>query len=170
MRLLDDDLRAVLGPLRCALAIVDLPLLAVRTREKAQAMTENRNRYYRNLGQRALELMDEGRFLPTHYAAPLGLWQFGDDLTLVALSGETVVDYVALTEKTLGPLNLWVAGYCNDVFGYLPSARILKEGGYETRGLYHGGVGLFSPAVDQTVADALRNLAKLAGRGLPKER
>ena len=26
---------------------------------------------------------------------------------------------------------VWVAGYCNDMFGYLPTARIQQEGGYE---------------------------------------
>jgi hypothetical protein len=31
------------------------------------------------------------------------------------------------------------------VYGYLPSARVLREGGYETRGLYHGGIGYFAP-------------------------
>ena len=26
---------------------------------------------------------------------------------------------------------MWVAGYSNDVFGYVPSVRVLREGGYE---------------------------------------
>jgi len=53
----------------------------------------------------------------------------------VGLSGEVVVDYVAMLEKALGPLRLWPLAYCNDVFGYLPSARTLAEGGYETGGI-----------------------------------
>ena len=86
-----------------------------------------------------LAMLDRGEKLPTHYTCPLAVWQFGKDLTLVGLSGEVVVDYVTALERALGPNQLWIAGYCNDVFGYLPSARVLGEGGYETRGLYSGG-------------------------------
>ena len=60
-----------------------------------------------------------------------------------------MVDYVPLLEKALGPNQLWIAAYCNDVFGYLPSAHVLAEGGYETRGLYAGGIG-FSPRQART--------------------
>ena len=67
-----------------------------------------------------LELLNRGEKLPTHYTCPIAVWQFGNDLTLVGLPGEVVVDYVALLEKALGPLNLWPLAYCNDVFGYRP--------------------------------------------------
>jgi hypothetical protein len=94
------------------------------------------------------------------------VWQFGRDLTLVGLSGEVVVDYVTLLEKSLGPNQLWIAGYCNDVFGYLPSARVLGEGGYETRGLYSGGAGFFDPKAEEVVVRTVRELAKKVGRKL----
>ena len=110
--------------------------------------------------------MDQGKTLPEHYTAPFALWQFGQDLTLVGYSGEPVVDYVAMAEKALGPLNLWVAGYCNDVYGYLPSARVLAEGGYETRGLYVG-IGLFAPDVQNVVVRAITEMALIAGRTMP---
>ncbi|MCP5115190.1 MAG: hypothetical protein GY953_30530, partial [bacterium] len=87
------------------------------------------------------------------------------DLTLVAYSGETLVDYVALAEKELGPLNLWVAGYSNDLYGYLPTTRVLEEGGYETRGLYMG-VGLFAPGVENIVMKTVKEMAVAAGRPL----
>ena len=85
----------------------------------------------------------------------------------MAMSGEVVVDYVYLMEKELGPLNLWVSAYCNDVYGYLPSARVLREGGYETRGLYRGGIGLFSPEAENVMAEAAKKLAEKAGRKIP---
>ena len=87
----------------------------------------------------------------------VAVWQFGEDLTLVALAGEVVVDYVALIEKALGPTKLWVAAYSNDVFGYLPSARLLGEGGYETRR------GFSAKAQDALVAK-VRELAAKVGR------
>jgi neutral ceramidase len=92
------------------------------------------------------------------------VWQFGRDLTLVALPGEVVVDYVALIEEALGPLRLWLAAYSHDTFGYVPSARVLREGGYETRGLYHGGIGYFAPAVQDALVGKVRELASAVGR------
>jgi hypothetical protein len=97
----------------------------------------------------------------------LTVWQFGGDMTLVGLSGEVVVDYVTLLEKALGPNQLWIAAYCNDVFGYLPSARVASEGGYETRGLYSGGAGYFDPKAEEVVVRSVRDLAKKAGRKVP---
>src|SRR5207302_11365708 len=111
-----------------------------------------------------LEKLERGEKLPTHYPAPIAVWQFGKDLTLIALSGEVVVDYVAMLEKALGPNRLWPVAYCNDVFGYVPSARVLKEGGYETRGLYTGSTGLFAPAAQDAVVAKVRELAAQAVR------
>jgi hypothetical protein len=115
-----------------------------------------------------LETLDKGEKLPTHYSAPFALMQFGDGLTVVGLSGEVVVDYVYLLQKALGPLNLWVAAYCNDVFGYVPSARVLEEGGYETRGIYSGGLGFFTPEAQDVIVAKVRDLAGKVGRAMPK--
>ncbi len=78
------------------------------------------------------------------------------------------MDYVSFLEKALGPNQLWVAAYCNDVFGYLPSARILAEGGYETRGLYTGAVGIFDPRAEGVVVRKVVDLARKAGRKMPE--
>ena len=73
-----------------------------------------------------------------------------------------------LLEKALGPNRLWLAAYANDLFGYVPSAHMLSEGGYETRGLYAGGVGSFSPHAQDVLGNAGRELATQAVRDLPK--
>ena len=75
-----------------------------------------------------------------------------------------VVDYVAMLESALGPQRLWIAAYSNDVFGYLPSAKVIDDGGYETRGLYAGGIGFFSAKAEDIVVDAVSELAREAGR------
>lgn len=60
---------------------------------------------------------------------PLQAIGFGTDLTFVSLSGEVVADYsLVLKDELASPL--WVAGYANNT-GYLPTKRILAEGGYE---------------------------------------
>jgi hypothetical protein len=55
-------------------------------------------------------------------------------LLLIALSGEPVVDWALLLKREFqGPRfpHVWVAGYCNDMFGYVPTRRVQAEGGYE---------------------------------------
>src|SRR5438552_6619193 len=165
-RVLETKLRPVRGPLHIAFERADLPL-QVPSREDLEKLAADK-RNVKNFGaQQLLAMLDRGEKLPTHYTCPLTVWQFGSDLTLVGLSGEVVVDYVTLLEKALGPNQLWVAGYCNDVFGYLPSARVLAEGGYETRGLYTGGAGFFDPQAEQVLVRTVRDLAARAGRKLP---
>jgi hypothetical protein len=163
-RVLDGKLRPVTGPLQIAFARADLPLQPAPPREELQKLAANK-RSPRSFGATAmLALMDKGEKPPTHYTAPVTVWQFGRDLTIVGLPGEVVVDYVTMLEKALGPNQLWIAAYCNDVFGYLPSARVLGEGGYETRGLYSGGAGFFDPKAEEVVVRTVRELAQKAGR------
>jgi len=103
--------------------------------------------------------LKRGETLPTTCSVPLALWQFGSDLTIVGLSGEVVVDYARQLREHLTADRLWVAAYCNEVFGYLPSARILAEGGYETRGLVGETIGLFSPEAEEVVIQEFKQLA-----------
>ena len=97
-----------------------------------------------------LAVLDRGEPLPQHYRAPIALWQFGDDLTVVGLPGEAVADYVGMLRQALGPERLWVVALSNESFGYLPTTRILAEGGHETIGLTLD-VGLFPPGVEDVV-------------------
>ena len=162
-----EKLRPIHGPLRVAFGTAELPLQKGISREELQKLAANR-RDGRTWGAaQMLAMLERGENPATSYSCPLGVWQFGNDLSLVGLSGEVVVDYVTLLEKALGPNQLWIAAYCNDVFGYLPSAHVLSEGGYETRGLYSGGAGFFTPEAQDVLVQTVRDLARQAGRTLP---
>lgn len=67
------------------------------------------------------------------HAYPVQVIQFGDDLSLIALGNEVVVDYSLRLKRELGDRGpaVWVAGYSNSYNGYIPTAKILEEGGYE---------------------------------------
>jgi neutral ceramidase len=56
---------------------------------------------------------------------------------------------------------MWVAGYSNDVFGYVPSLRVLREGGYEGGDamIYYGRPGPFSDKVEELIVNEVRQLA-----------
>jgi hypothetical protein len=81
---------------------------------------------------------------------------------MIALAGEVVVDYSLRLKAELPGSPVWVAGYSNDVFGYLPSVRILQEGGYEGGGamLYTQLPGPFAPSVEKRVVDKVHELVK----------
>lgn len=66
---------------------------------------------------------------------PVQVIQFGNDLSIITLGNEVVIDYVLRLKRELGkdgPV-IWVAGYSNVYSGYIPSKRVLEEGGYEAR-------------------------------------
>ena len=54
-------------------------------------------------------------------------------------------------------LDLIVAGYSNDVMSYIPSKRILEEGGYEAVDsmIYYAQPGPYTDSVEDQVFDAI---------------
>jgi Neutral/alkaline non-lysosomal ceramidase, N-terminal len=166
-RVLTTRLTPVRGPLRTALGDAALPLAPPPAKDELEKLAATKGGVMPGIAQQMLARLNRGEKLPTQYNCPLAVWQFGDDLTLVALSGEVVSDYVRMLEDALGPNRLWIAAYSNDVYGYLPSARVLREGGYETRGLIYGGVGLFAPDAQDVLVAKVRELATTVGRKLP---
>src|SRR3989442_13347947 len=162
-RILDAPLRPGSGPLHCVFDHASVPLQEF-SRAELVKMT-NGPSWQTGNAKAMLAKLDRGEKLASVYEVPVAVWQFGTNLTLVALSGEVVVDYVPLLEQAIGPLQLWIAAYCNDVFGYFPSARVLKEGGYECRGLYTTE-GFFAPAAQDVLVAKVRELAQRSGRKL----
>jgi neutral ceramidase len=113
-----------------------------------------------------LKILDREGHLPSTYPYPLQVWRFGEGLTLIAMAGEVVVDYALRLKKELEPGPLWVAGYCNDVFAYIPSRRVLEEGGYEGGGamIYYLQPGPFAPSIEETI---VRKTHELVDRTRP---
>lgn len=137
-------MRPVRGPLRGAYGHAALEYLPLSVTELDAFL---RPPHTPLVNERARALQEKGRRgeRPAPLACPVQVLRFGGDLTLVAIGGEVVVDYALRLKRELaGPADVWVAGYSNDVFGYLGSRRVLQEGGYEgfsanTRILNHPG-------------------------------
>ena len=165
----DEAWASISGPLRTSFTRVELPLEPAPEGKALTKMKLGRGGWRGFVASEIEKRRERGEPIPATYAAPFSTWQFGEDLTLVGMSGEVVVDYVYRLEKELGATDLWISAYCHDVYGYLPSARVLREGGYETRGLYAGGIGFFAPEVEEVVAEAIRRLAKESGRSIPAD-
>lgn len=86
--------------------------------------------YFRQWAQRMVEKLDASEPLDTAYQFyPVQCMQLGHQ-TIFALGGEVVVEYALLIKAQFGQ-ETFVFGYCNDLMGYIPTERILEEGGYE---------------------------------------
>lgn len=163
-RVLGSSLAGVHPPIRTALEVASLDF-APHTRRTFEADVANANVFRQRRARLMLAAYDEGRPVrQTPY--PVQAVRFGRGLTLLALGGEPVVDYVLRAKRELRGEDLIVAGYCNDVMGYIPSRRVLLEGGYEAvdNTIYYGLPGPFADTVEETVFAAVRRAARGVGR------
>jgi hypothetical protein len=161
-KVLVQELQSVRGPLKTAYEEFPVAFATPPGREELQAQLESKDVYHRNWAEAMLKILDRDGHLPAEYPYPLQIWQFGQDLTLIALGSEVVVDYDLRLKKELGAEKLWVAAYCNDVFAYIPSLRVLEEGGYEGGGamVYYGQPGPFAPTIEETIIGKVHDLIR----------
>ncbi len=125
---------SVSGPLQAKLEHVEVTYAAPPTKEELESRLSTSNKYIKRHTTRLLKQLEKEGKLRTSYTTLVQTFQFGDDLTLIALPGETVIDYSLRLKHEFSDRNVWVAGYSNDVFAYVPSKRVLNEGGYEGGG------------------------------------
>ena len=153
--------RQISGPLRMAFQEVTLDF-APPSHEELLKMQQKGNQYEKRYATRLLEQLGKGAPIRPSYPYPVQVVRFGDDLLLVALAGETVVDYSLRLKRELAGPAVWIAGYSNDVFGYVPSARVLKEGGYEATGaiLFSSLPGPFAPSIEDRIIGKVKELAR----------
>ncbi len=106
-----------------------------------------------------LARLDRGEELIQQIDAPIQSWRFGDSLTIVFLPGETVVDYSLRLKRELDAQRLWINGYANAACGYVPSERVLTEGGYEGGGamIYYDIPAPYAAGLEQPIVDAVHS-------------
>ena len=157
---LDGVLQPVDGELRTVYSEIDLPLAKVPTREQVTADLQSKDVYVARRAKLLLETLDrDGNLSPT-YPYPVQVWRLGDQLQMVLLGGEVVVDYSLRLKRELGP-GAWIAAYSNDVMAYIPSKRVLTEGGYEGGGamVYYGLPSPWAPEVEERIVAEVHRLA-----------
>jgi neutral ceramidase len=158
----EDALQAPLPPVRGGLAAayreIALPFADLPSRDGLVKDSASPQRYVARRAKLLLERIASKGALSGTYPYPVQAWQLGAGPTLVALGGEVVVDYSLRLKKELGADRIWVAGYANDVMAYIPSLRVLKEGGYEGGGamVYYGLPTVWAPKVEELIVTAVR--------------
>ncbi len=157
LKALSNPMRPIGGDLRCAYQLTDLPFSPAPPREKIEAELASSDIYLQRRAKMLLETLDREGKLPETYPYPVQVWSIGEDFDWIGLAGEAVVDYSLRLKYELGPEKTWVCSYCNDVFAYIPSLRVLREGGYEggQSMVYEGFHGPWAPQVEQVVLEAV---------------
>ncbi len=150
---LSQGLRPVQGRLTAKYAEIDLPWADIPSENELEATAKSENRYEASRAKLLLARLRQNGELSGTYPFPVQTWRLGDGPTLTALGGEVVVDYALRLKAELGEKRTWVMGYANDVMAYIPSRRVLQEGGYEGVGamLYYGQPGAWKQNVEELV-------------------
>jgi hypothetical protein len=162
-RVLSGDLKLIGPPVRAAFQLVALKFRH-HTRETFEAELKDENKWKVRRAQAMLKAYDERRPVRS-VAYPIQAIRFNSDLTLLALGGEVVVDYSLRAKKEYPQETLLVAGYSNDVMCYIPSLRVLREGGYEADQsmMYYGQPGPFDEEVEETIFKTIRQVMRRVG-------
>ena len=165
-RVLTGELKAVRPPIRAAFQVTELTFRP-HSREDFEKLLADSNVFRVRNAKAMLEAYDEGRPV-RRVSYPVQALRLGDDLTLVGLGGEVVIDYNLRIKRELGtaPEAIMVAGYSNDVMCYIPSRRVLQEGGYEAVDsmIYYGQPGPFTDDVEERVMTTVYDVLKRVGR------
>ena len=142
---------------------IALPFASLPSREQLQETLQSTNKYEAKRAKLLLDQIDAGKPLSKTYPYPVQTWTFDGALRLVWLGGEVVVDYSLRLKDELGGPKTWVAGYSNDVMAYIPSRRVLKEGGYEGGGamVYYGLPSPWSDEVEKLIVDEVKRQAAI---------
>ncbi|NBR05860.1 MAG: hypothetical protein EBT92_08815 [Planctomycetes bacterium] len=152
------------GRLKGELAEIDLQYAPAPTKDEFSRRLQSKDSYEVAHAKRMLTRLEKGEKLPTIYPYPVQVIGLGDGLTMVALGGEVVVDYSLRLKKEIKGGAVWVSGYSNDVMGYIPSTRVLKEGGYEGGGAMRFSSthpGPWADTTEEKIIEKVHSLLKL---------
>ena len=157
-------MKPVNGPLRTAFLETRLVFKPVHLEIFRQELTGD-NPYRRRRARLMLEAFNQGNPV-VDIPYPVQALRLGRDFAILFLSGEVVVDYALRAKRDHPGTDLLVAGCSSEVQCYIPTARVLDEGGYEPDDsmIYYGQPGPFVPDVEATVCDAIA--VALRGIGL----
>jgi neutral ceramidase len=152
------------GPIEYDYKIIDLPLAPVPPEQYQKAAT-GKNPNFQDWGRHFSEILAKGEILPTHNPFHLQVFRLGrsseNPLVLLALGGEVVAEYALQLAARSTRGNLIVLGYSNNVYEYIPTTKMLEEGGYEPTAYRYETFlpGPYKPEIESLIFDAASAMA-----------
>ena len=158
-KVISDDMIPLPGVTETAVKELQLPLQQPKDRKHWQSQLKVGG-FHAELAKSMLKKIDEEGSISSEVKYPIHTWKFGQELAVVFLAGEVVVDYAVRFNKEFDWKRLWVSAWANDMPGYIPSRRILNEGGYEAEfsQVYYDLPGPYLPEVEDIMTDGVREL------------
>jgi neutral ceramidase len=157
---LEEPMHPLEARLRMAYNEVLLDLEPAPDAETYRERIESTEGYQHLCNQWMLDRLEREGSLPAAWPVPVQLWHLGDQ-QLVTIGGEVMVEYALRIKERLGE-DAFVMGYANDLMSYLPSERVLEEGGYEgaSAQLIYGMPNVWKTGLEARVLDAVEQLAR----------
>ena len=158
-KVISDDMTPLPGVTETAVKELQLPLQQPKDRKHWQSQLKVGG-FHAELAKSMLKKIDEEGSISSEVKYPIHTWKFGQELAVVFLAGEVVVDYAVRFNKEFDWKRLWISAWANDMPGYIPSRRILNEGGYEAEfsQVYYDLPGPYLPEVEDIMTDGVREL------------
>lgn len=153
LRVLDTALFARLeGPFLARMSSMRLPLEPKSPEEYERLLEQpGQPEYNRRALSRLVASIRDGTVkdgIPLY----VSVWHMGRDTRLIAIEGEVSVRYALLLKKLFPGGRTVVLGYSNGVPTYIPSARVLREGGYEAEAYrMHGMAGPLRTEIEDMI-------------------
>jgi len=157
---LESGMQPVSGRLSTRFREINLAFESTPTREQLAEDAGSSSRFVRaRAGFLSRQWKELGQ-IQAEYPYPIQVWQLGTGITWVALGGEIVIDYQLRLKRELGQHSTWVTGYANDVMAYIPSERVLEEGGYEgdTSMLYYQKPSRWKTGLEEKIISTVHEL------------
>lgn len=157
---LDSDQTPITGAIRFDYDEVPLDLQPLPPRVELEKDLKSDNENARKKAALFLHKLDNNEPVEPVLHFPIQVLRVGNEVLIIGLAGEPVVDYAVRFKSEFMTQFTWVLGYCNYQFGYLPTWRVLKEGGYEADGAmqHMPFTGPFTETVESKVVGGVRRL------------
>lgn len=152
---LESVLYPVRGPLTAVYEEIGIPFEGPPSDEEIQALCESDDPTEQWRGNHLQQVREREGEIPTRYPYAMQTIGFGTDLTMLALAGEVLAGYSTRLKEELDG-HVWVSGYSNNAFTYVPTRRAIAEGGYEgERIIGHTTLpGKWEPDLEERIVEA----------------
>jgi len=169
-RALNEEMKPLSAHLATAYSEVSLSLSTPPTQAELSKIAETSAGYKKRWAQNLLARINSGESLSASYPYPVEVWKIGEQ-PVVILGGEVVVGYAVELKRILGQ-DIFVLGYSNDVMAYIPTATILREGGYEgaSSQMVYGLPSPWKADIETMILHEVLQLAKQAGISIPDQK
>ncbi len=159
-RVLAEEMTLLPPELKTAYAEIELSLEEPPGEKELVENSQTGTGYQQRWAKRMLNNTRQGKKPASTYPYPIQAWRLGPQL-IFALGGEPTVKY-SIDLKGFFGKDVFVMGYSNDVMGYIPSEKILSEGGYEGESsqIAYGLPSKWKTGIEDKIC---REMIKLAG-------